>query len=258
PARDGTGARDQLPDGPLAGGGARSCPGFRATCRRRRRRRGNDRARRGQDARGDPRGCRPTRVERRGRGHRDPGTREDRTMTAATTGQLAHDIGAEGIVSIRVRDGDLRIRAVDGDTLRIRDASARDLDGRFDIVLGEGSASLLDRTGRADGWTSHRGGSPELDIELPPRTTLVVETVSAEIKAEGLIAEQRYQTTSGDITLRAVSGGLVIEAVSADLDIRATGDAQVTARTVSGDIELRAGTLRAREVTTTRGDVGGG
>ena len=176
-------------------------------------------------------------------------------MTAATTGQLAHPIGADGIVSIRVRDGDLRIRAVEGDTLRVRDASSRDLDGRFDIVLGEGSASLLDRTGRADGWTSARGGSPELEIELPPRTTLVVETVSAEIKAEGLVADQRYQTTSGDITLRAVSGGLVIEAVSADLDIRATGDAQVTARTVSGDIELRAGTLRALELTTTSGDV---
>ena len=176
-------------------------------------------------------------------------------MTAATTGQVAHPIGAEGIVSIRVRDGDVRIRAVDGDMLRVREASARDFESRFDIVLGDGSASLLDRTGRADGWTSRHGGSPELEIELPPRAHLVVETVSADIKAEGLIADQRYQTTSGDITLRAVSGGMVIEAVSADLDIRATGESQVTARTVSGDIELRAGTLRGLDVTTTSGDV---
>ncbi len=40
-------------------------------------------------------------------------------MTATTTGpDLDHTIGADGLVSIRVRDGDLRLRAVDGDVVR--------------------------------------------------------------------------------------------------------------------------------------------
>ncbi|MFL5675222.1 MAG: DUF4097 family beta strand repeat-containing protein [Chloroflexota bacterium] len=171
-------------------------------------------------------------------------------MTAATTSnELLHPVGRDGIVSIRMRDGDVRIRAVEGDTLRVRDGSARDLGGVFDIELGEGSASLLDRHGRRD------GGAPDLDVEMPAGATLVIETVSAEIKANGLLGDQRYQTTSGDITLTGVRGGLVLEAVSGDLDIRATGDAQVTARTVSGDVELRAATLRSLDLTTTSGDV---
>src|SRR3954466_1012824 len=171
-------------------------------------------------------------------------------MTAATTSnELLHPVGRDGIVSIRMRDGDVRIRAVEGDTLRVRDGSGRDLGGVFDIELGEGSASLLDRHGRRD------GGAPDLDVEMPAGATLVIETVSAEIKANGLLGDQRYQTTSGDITLTGVRGGLVLEAVSGDLDVRATGDAQVTARTVSGDVELRAATLRSLDLTTTSGDV---
>ena len=45
-------------------------------------------------------------------------------MTATTTGpSLAHTLGADGLVSIRVRDGDLRLRGVDGDTLTVRDVA---------------------------------------------------------------------------------------------------------------------------------------
>src|SRR3954464_8312758 len=176
-------------------------------------------------------------------------------MTAATKGQISHEIGAAGIVSLRVRAGDIRIRAVDGDAFRVRDVDGNDLASRFSVELGEGSASLLAGTEGAGDRSSRRGTSADLEVELPPRTTLVVETVSAEITADGLVGEQRYQTTSGDITLRGASGSIVIEAISGDLDIRAAGESQVTARTVSGDVELRAGTLRALEVSTTSGDV---
>jgi len=176
-------------------------------------------------------------------------------MTAATKGQISHEIGADGIVSLRVRAGDIRIRAVEGDAFRVRDVDGNDLASRFSVELGEGSASLLDGTEGAGDRSSSRGTSADLEVELPPRTTLVVETVSAEITGDGLVGEQRYQTTSGDITLRRASGSIVIEAISGDLDIRAAGESQVTARTVSGDVELRAGTLRALEVSTTSGDV---
>ncbi|HEX6868665.1 MAG TPA: DUF4097 family beta strand repeat-containing protein [Candidatus Limnocylindrales bacterium] len=177
-------------------------------------------------------------------------------MTRTTTGAgLEHTIGADGIVSIRVRDGDMHLRGVDGDALRIRDRTAGDLDARFEIDLGVGSASLVDRRVSGDDFGSRGGHAPVLELDLPRGATIVVETVSADIEADGLHGDQRYQTTSGDITLRDIRGRLAIEAVSADLDIRATGTADVTARTVSGDIELRAGTLRSLQVTTTSGDV---
>lgn len=177
-------------------------------------------------------------------------------MTAATTGPgLAHTIGPEGLVSIRVRDGDLRLRAVDGETLRVRDVRGRDLGTMLSIELGDGSASLSDGDGSGGVVRLLGGQSPELEVEVPRRATIVIETVSAEIDAEGLVGDQRYRTTSGDLDLRSVSGRLVVEAVSADLDIRATGNADIAARTVSGDIELRAATLGSLRLTTTSGDV---
>lgn len=177
-------------------------------------------------------------------------------MTSTTTGSgLEHPIGADGIVSIRVRDGDMHLRGVDGETLHIRDRGAGDLGSRFDIDLGEGSASLVDRRVSSDHLGRRGGHAPVLEMDLPRGATIVVETVSADIEVDGLHGEQRYQTTSGDISLRDVRGRLTIEAVSADLDIRATGTADVAARTVSGDVELRATTLRSLQLSTTSGDV---
>jgi hypothetical protein len=177
-------------------------------------------------------------------------------MTTNTTGpELVHVIGAEGLVSIRVRDGDLRLRAVDGETLHVRDTHGRDLGSMLTIELGAGSASLSERHGSGVSFDARGRHTPELVVELPRRATVVVETVSAEIDVDGLVGDQRYRTTSGDIGLRAASGRLAIEAVSADIDIRATGEAEVAARTVSGDVELRAGTLRSLRLTTTSGDV---
>jgi hypothetical protein len=177
-------------------------------------------------------------------------------MTVTSSGaDLAHPIGADGIVSIRVRDGDVRIRAVDGDTLRARDKSGRDLGSLFAIELGEGSASLFDSHPSGASARPRHGHAPELDLDLPRHATIVVEVVSADIEADGLVGDQRYQTTSGDLTLRGISGHLDVEAVSGDLDIRATGAADVDARTVSGDIELRAGTIRSLRLATTSGDI---
>jgi DUF4097 and DUF4098 domain-containing protein YvlB len=177
-------------------------------------------------------------------------------MTAATTGSdLEYAIGAEGLLSVRLRGGDARIRAVDGATVRIRDVHDHDLTEMFAIEFGDGSASL-----RADRGTDllgrrGRGATPDLDIELPRNATVVIETASADIDVDGLLGDQRYRTASGDIALRGVSGRVAIESVSGDVDVVATGQADVTLRTVSGDVELRAGTIRSLQATTTSGDL---
>jgi hypothetical protein len=177
-------------------------------------------------------------------------------MTATTTGaSLEHQIGAEGLFSIRLPDGDARLRAVDGGTIRIRDVHGHDLAEMFAIELGDGSASL--RSTRGPDLLGRRGhrATPDLDIELPSHATVVIETASAGIDVDGLLGDQRYRTASGDIALRGVSGRIAIEAASGDVDVVATGQAEVTVRTVSGDVELRAGTLRSLQATTTSGDL---
>ncbi len=170
------------------------------------------------------------------------------TMTAGSS--LEHPIGPDGIVKLRLRDGEVRLRAVDGETVRIRERHGRDLGALFSIDLGTGSADL------SSGDDRHgRGRDPDIEVDLPHRATVVVETTSAEIAADGLRGDQRYRTTSGEVTLQAVGGRIAVEAVSGDLDIVATADTDLVVRTVSGDVEIRAATVRSLTVATTSGDL---
>ena len=172
-------------------------------------------------------------------------------MTTVTAGSsLEHPIGPDGIVKLRLRDGEVRLHAVDGETVRVRERGGRDLGALFSIDLGAGSADL------SSGDDRHGGGhDPDIEVDLPHRATVVVETTSAEIEADGLLGDQRYRTTSGEVTLHAVAGRIAVEAVSGDLDIVATADADLVVRTVSGDVEIRAATVRSLTVATTSGDL---
>ena len=124
----------------------------------------------------------------------------------------------------------------------------------FAIGLGEGNVSL--RAGRGlDRSIAGGGATPNLEIELPRRATVVVETASADIEVDGLAGDQRYRTASGEVRLRAVTNRIAIEAVSGDIDVVATGEADVSVRTVSGDVALRAATLRSLQAATTSGDL---
>jgi len=173
--------------------------------------------------------------------------------TGSTGSNLEHAIGADGLFSISLGSGEARLRAVSGGTVRIRDGRGQDLADLFELELGDGNAALRamgDGRGRRG-----RGGSPDLEIELPARTTVVVESASGDVDVDGLLGDQRYRSSSGDLRLRAVSGKIAIEAVSGDVDVVAIGEAEVRMRTTSGDIELRAATIRELQATTTSGDV---
>jgi len=182
-------------------------------------------------------------------------------MTVATGSSLEHEIGADGLLAIRLRDGDVHLRAVDGGTVRVRDVNGRSLDGMFAVEAAAGSLSL--KAGRGleiiVGPRSIRRGAgrhvPELEVEAPRGATVVLEAASGDVEVDGLLGDQRYRTASGDVVLRAVSGRLSVEVVSGDVEVSATGEAQVTVRSVSGDVAVRAATLSALQVTTTSGDL---
>jgi len=177
-------------------------------------------------------------------------------MTSTAIGSsLAHPIGPDGLFSVRLDDGEIHLRAVDGDTIRVRDRSDRDLEAMFTVELGVGSASLKVSKGGLGRSEHGHGSSPDLVVEIPPRATVVIDGRSAEIEVDGLLGDQRYRTVSGDMRLRAVSGRIAVEAVSGDVDVVAKGQAAVTLRTVSGDVALRAATIDAIDMTTTSGDI---
>lgn len=166
-------------------------------------------------------------------------------MTAARIDAqtIEHPIAADGLVVIRLRSGDVRLRGtgLDRATVRTRDdRSLRDLD----VETGAGSLSI--------GSERH---SADLDVELPAGASVLVEAASADISANGLTGEQRYRTSSGDVTLSDVAGSITVEAVSGDLEISALGETSMALRTVSGDVGLAATTLRTLQVATTSGEI---
>jgi len=144
---------------------------------------------------------------------------------------------------------------VDSDRVTIRDVDGHDLSGMLAVVLGEGTVSLRARRGLDRSSADGSGSTPNLEIELPRRATVVVETASADIEVDGLAGDQRYRTASGEVQLRAVTNRIAVDAVSGDIDVVATGEAEMTLRTVSGDVALRAATLGSVQATTTSGDI---
>ncbi|HEY8818727.1 MAG TPA: DUF4097 family beta strand repeat-containing protein, partial [Candidatus Limnocylindrales bacterium] len=173
-------------------------------------------------------------------------------MTTTSVGSsISHAIGPDGLFSVRLEDGEIRLRGVAGDTVRVRDMRDGDLDTMFTVELGEGSASFT----LAKGGLLRRGSNHDMLIEVPSGATVVVEARSADIQADGLIGDQRYRTVSGDTRLRSVSGRIAVEAVSGDIDVVASGEARMAVRTVSGDVAIRAATITALEAATTSGDL---
>jgi hypothetical protein len=181
-------------------------------------------------------------------------------MTTTTGSRLEHAIGAEGLLAIRLRDGEVRLHGIDGDIVRVRDANGNELADMFTIDAATGSLSL--RAGRGleiivgpRARRRHERHSPELEVDVPRRATLVIEAASGDVEADGLVGDQRYRTASGDVVLRSVAGRLSVEVVSGDIELTANGEADVAARTVSGDVAIRAATLSGLQVNTTSGDM---
>ncbi len=176
-------------------------------------------------------------------------------MSTTVIHTIEHDIGIDGVLEIRLGDGDVRLRGIDGTTVRVSGDPGDDLDGRLAIDRGAGSLSIRpDRRGDSgEAW--HAGRTPDLAIDAPRGATLVVDSSSGDITAESFTGEQRYRSASGDIRLRGVTGRLTVEAVSGDVDATITGEAAISARTVSGDLALRAATIATLRATTTSGDI---
>jgi hypothetical protein len=165
-------------------------------------------------------------------------------MMTRTSPTHEHTIGRDGLLVLRLTDGDARLNGVDGDRVIIRSDDGDRLDG---FVVEHGERSLEISTQGPD--------SADLDIDVPAGATVILEARSADVVVANLTGDVRLSTASGDLTLRGVSGKLTAEAVSGDLEIVAGGTLSLEARTVSGDLELLAHDLERLKATTTSGDL---
>jgi len=179
-------------------------------------------------------------------------------MTASmnTASEISHEIGARGRFVLRIPSGEVRIVGTDTTVARVRERSGRSLADRFEIGLESGSLELVSRKrfGITLSIDRHQwgAGSPDLDVEVPARATIVVDTASGDVVTRGLVGSQRFRTASGDLALEATGGDLDIDAVSGDVRIDSSGVIDLCGKTISGDLRVRAPRF---DVATTSGDM---
>ncbi len=166
-------------------------------------------------------------------------------------------IGPSGQFQLRHPSGDITIRGTDGDRVRVTEESGRPIPDLYQVEVTDGSVSLtarsrfgLDAVVPGLGRASH-----DLAVEVPRGAAVVIETASGEIEGTDLQGSTRIRTASGEVDLRGLAGVVDVEAVSADVTLIAAGDLDLRARTISGDLAVRAPRLGRAEIGTTSGDV---
>jgi DUF4097 and DUF4098 domain-containing protein YvlB len=162
------------------------------------------------------------------------------------------------VVELRIPAGDITVKAHDTavTTLSIDgERSAEDVRVDFDPLPG-GTAKLVVEYRERLKWGVF-GFSRDLDVDLavPEGTTVVAETGSAELDADGPLGSLTFRTGSGDLRFDSVDGDLSVKTASGDArGTSVVGDAtfhsasgelsisgvggRIVARTASGDVHV--------------------
>ena len=197
-------------------------------------------------------------------------------MSFVRTDTITHAIGARGRFALGLVDGEVRVRAVDGDDARVTvryeiDARSDDEADRIHdaIRLGERRAAgqlELNETRRdgswpealarlvAGGWRHGRSGVT-IEAEVPRGASVRIRGVTAEIRVEGTGGELELKSVSGGVTVEAAGGSVTLETVSGHGRVAAAGSLVLRSRTVSGDVAVSAGRIEASRLTTVSGNV---
>ena len=178
------------------------------------------------------------------------------SRATATGTTLEHRIGPRGHFSLRQASGDISIRGVEGDVVRVHSADDRSLSDQFDIVLDDDRVALDQRGGLDIGMRLFsRGSSAELKVEVPHGATVSIATGSADIRASDLSGGKSFQTASGEVTLLRLAGGLDVETVSGEIEIDGAAPLDLALKSVSGDVSVRVPSIRRLDLGTTSGDI---
>ena len=169
---------------------------------------------------------------------------------------LEQRIGPRGRFTLRQASGDIFIRGVEGDTVRVKSLDDKPLSEVFDVEVGDDHVDLRQRDGVEFGLGMfRRGSSMDLKVEVPHGASLSIETASADIGATDLSGTKHFRTASGEVSLARIAGAVEVETVSGEIEIEGAAPLDLTAKSVSGDMDVRVPSVRRLDVATTSGDI---
>ncbi len=196
-------------------------------------------------------------------------------LAALATGRAAAEdvehsmaLDDDGMVVIKVVKGEVRVEAWDREELLVRG----EVGEGSDRLLMEGNSQRREIEVKIPRNSRGVEGS-ELEFFVPAGASVVVETTSADIIADGIggeLVELRAvsgdieadaggerlfaHTVSGDVELESNARRVDINSVSGDIDARLAGE-EVDANTVSGELLLIARSLDRGHFESVSGDM---
>jgi DUF4097 and DUF4098 domain-containing protein YvlB len=177
------------------------------------------------------------------------------TTVSDTGATIDQQIGPRGRVTLRQTSGEITIRGVEGDRVRVHADDEKAFRERFSIEPGKDSLDV-NQNERLGFGIFGRGESVDLSVEVPHGATVMIETQSGDITASDLSGSKSFRTASGEVILRRLAGPIEVETVSGDLEIEGQAPIELKARTVSGDVDIQVPVLRRLDLGTTSGDMG--
>ena len=185
---------------------------------------------------------------------------------AGQTEELVRTIPMEpgGRLTLRNIEGGITVTGVDGDDLTIRATKRAGRRGGDNDALDRVEIEIEERGNRVIVETEYPGhrrsfleslgdllGGGRRDrrepfvavdyrVAIPRDAGVAIESFAGDVTVEAVDGETRVETVSGDVRLTALARLVAVESFSGDLeltDVRAGG--ALTARTVSGDIDIK-------------------
>ncbi len=180
-------------------------------------------------------------------------------MTSTSLADVVqHELGSGGRLKIKGVDGRVDLVAVDGTVAVVHGSGERPLkdDFRIGTAPGELTLSATGTDGPLGGFRLGRRGCQAIRVEVPHGTRVSVVTASGSIRADGLDADQRYRSVSGDVVVDGNGGRMDIDTVSGDVRVVSTSELELDVRTVSGDLVVSAPVLRSLKAKSMSGAMG--
>ena len=157
--------------------------------------------------------------------------------------EIRHVIGSAGTFSLHNVSGDVEIRGVDGDEVRVLASSS----GGGSETLAAGCSTQRGRPAHPDWRTwaltprpavARRASISRSRCRAGPTSRSTASARTSSIA--GLTGEQTFKTVSGDVQIDCHGGRISLVSVSGDVDLKS--DLPITAdlTTTSGDIEINA------------------
>lgn len=194
------------------------------------------------------------RQSRRGRGPGGPEVTEAFNRTVR--------LGRNGTFDLQNVSGDITVTGGGGDNVRI-DATKR---VRFanqneaKNLLSEMTIRVDERDGRVEVRTDYPrrrnwGGSVDYTVSVPRDASVILKTMSGNVRITGVNGEVRAESFSGDMTTDAVRRLRSLKTMSGNLEISNAAAEELSASSLNGDVIVSRLKASGVDIQTIGGDV---